>query len=937
MKSVSYYSKKIALAFLVVSMSLSLAVGAASADTAQPDTLPWMNTSLTPEVRSDLLIDAMSLDQKIQQIAMKPVANTNIPGCGFSSQGRHVEGIPELAIPTLRMTNGPFGGGDCAVAPTSTGLTSALTVASSFDPAVSWAWGDIIGEETRASAHNVLLTPGINLGRVANAGRNFEYFGEDPYLAGVMAVAQVNAVQAHGVQSVAKHFAANEQETSRQTMDTIVDDRTMHELYLLPFEMTIQEANLASVMCSYPHLNGVYACESSELLNDWLRDDLGFKGYVMSDRGATHSTAPAIKAGLDLEFASPRWFTPELINAALDTGVLTVADIDKQLDRRFTVMFELGQFDDPINSLSPIDFETNGRRIQEIGEQGSVLLKNDHSTLPLKAASLKSVALIGTPTFAGAAKFNSQGPSNAIVVTAPYTVTPEQGLNNALQALGSDATVTYNNASNIAEAAALAAQSDVAVVMVGDISREGVDRSSLALPVTDGVNQDALVAAVAAANPNTVVVLKNGGPVLLPWLDKVPAVLEAWYPGQEDGNIVANLLLGIVNPSGKLPISFPTQEREAATATPAQWPGIDPDGAGPLPLTATYSEGLEMGYRWYDAQGIDPVFAFGYGLSYTNFEISKLAISQTISDGIKPFDVSFSVKNTGNVAGAEVPQVYLGLPESANQPPKRLVGFKKVMLAPGEEKQVTVTIDPSASNHPISVWDADADKWTTPEGKYDVYVGNASNNITMTGAITVTDASAPTLSATLTGAAAVPAGKAFTLNFGLQNVTQNVFAQEVTLNFDPTQVEFMDAKSLKTGLQVVSKEVKAPGKVRIILASLGAGNEIKTDGDLLSVELKAKANPQTVSANVTLTNIVLADGNGVETPIANVSQSVAIGYTKGDLNGDGKISIGDLGIVAAAYGKTDQSADWAEFKLADVNNDNKIDIFDLSTVAQLIN
>lgn len=918
-------------------MSLSLAVGAASADTAQPDTLPWMNTSLTPEVRSDLLIDAMSLDQKIQQIAMKPVANTNIPGCGFSSQGRHVEGIPELAIPTLRMTNGPFGGGDCAVAPTSTGLTSALTVASSFDPAVSWAWGDIIGEETRASAHNVLLTPGINLGRVANAGRNFEYFGEDPYLAGVMAVAQVNAVQAHGVQSVAKHFAANEQETSRQTMDTIVDDRTMHELYLLPFEMTIQEANLASVMCSYPHLNGVYACESSELLNDWLRDDLGFKGYVMSDRGATHSTAPAIKAGLDLEFASPRWFTPELINAALDTGVLTVADIDKQLDRRFTVMFELGQFDDPINSLSPIDFETNGRRIQEIGEQGSVLLKNDHSTLPLKAASLKSVALIGTPTFAGAAKFNSQGPSNAIVVTAPYTVTPEQGLNNALQALGSDATVTYNNASNIAEAAALAAQSDVAVVMVGDISREGVDRSSLALPVTDGVNQDALVAAVAAANPNTVVVLKNGGPVLLPWLDKVPAVLEAWYPGQEDGNIVANLLLGIVNPSGKLPISFPTQEREAATATPAQWPGIDPDGAGPLPLTATYSEGLEMGYRWYDAQGIDPVFAFGYGLSYTNFEISKLAISQTISDGIKPFDVSFSVKNTGNVAGAEVPQVYLGLPESANQPPKRLVGFKKVMLAPGEEKQVTVTIDPSASNHPISVWDADADKWTTPEGKYDVYVGNASNNITMTGAITVTDASAPTLSATLTGAAAVPAGKAFTLNFGLQNVTQNVFAQEVTLNFDPTQVEFMDAKSLKTGLQVVSKEVKAPGKVRIILASLGAGNEIKTDGDLLSVELKAKANPQTVSANVTLTNIVLADGNGVETPIANVSQSVAIGYTKGDLNGDGKISIGDLGIVAAAYGKTDQSADWAEFKLADVNNDNKIDIFDLSTVAQLIN
>ncbi|QAY59894.1 glycoside hydrolase family 3 protein [Microbacterium protaetiae] len=386
---------------MYVGMGAMLAVGliAPTAATAD-DELPWMDTTLSADARADLLIDAMSLDQKFQQIAMKPVANTNIPGCDFSSGGRHVEGIPELQIPTLRMTNGPFGGGDCAVAPTSTGLTSALTVASSFDPNVSTAWGDIIGEETRASAHNVLLTPGINLGRVANAGRNFEYFGEDPYLAGVMATAQVNAVQSWGVQSVAKHFAANEQETGRNTMDTIVDDETMHELYLLPFEMTIQEANLASVMCSYPHLNGVYACESEELLTDWLRDDLGFEGYVMSDRGATHSTAPALTAGLDLEFASPRWFTPQLLTAALDAGTIEVADIDQALDRRYTVMFELGQFDDPINSLTPIDYDANGKKIRSIGEQGSVLLKNDGHTLPLDSG-LSSVALIGTPTFAG--------------------------------------------------------------------------------------------------------------------------------------------------------------------------------------------------------------------------------------------------------------------------------------------------------------------------------------------------------------------------------------------------------------------------------------------------------------------------------------------------------------------------------------------------------
>lgn len=924
-----FHSKKLTLASLILSLTFTFA-GSAFADTATTSpSMPWMNTSLTPEVRSGLLIGAMTLDQKIQQIAMKPVANTNLPGCGFSAQGRHVEGIPDLAIPTLRMTNGPFGGGDCAVAPTSTGLTSALTVASSFDPAVSSAWGDIIGEETRASGHNVLLTPGINLGRVPNAGRNFEYFGEDPYLAGVMAVAQVNAVQARGVQSVAKHFAANEQETSRQTMDTIVDDRTMHELYLLPFEMTIQEANLASVMCSYPHLNGVYACESSELLTDWLREDLGFKGYVMSDRGATHSTAPAIKAGLDLEFASPLWFTPKLIHEALDTGALTVADINKQLDRRYTVMFKLGQFDDPINSLRPIDFAANGRRIQDIGEQGSVLLKNDHSTLPLKAASLKSVALIGTPTFAGSAKFNSQGPSNVIVVTSPYTVTPEQGLNNALHALGSNASVTYNNASNIANAAALAANSDVAVVMVGDISREGVDRSSLALPVTDGVDQDALVAAVVAANPNTVVVLKNGGPVLLPWLDKVPAVLEAWYPGQEDGNIVANLLLGIDNPSGKLPITFPSKEREAANATPAQWPGIDPDGAGPLPLTATYSEGLEMGYRWYDAENIKPLFAFGHGLSYTNFKISKLSISQKSNDGTKPFQVSVFVKNTGTVAGAEVPQVYLGLPESANQPPKRLVGFKKVWLAPGEEKQVTITIDPAASNHPLSIWDTDADAWKTVPGIYKVLVGNSSNNITLTDSITVGT------TATLTGKISATAGETFSLKYGLKNVTSSVYsavyAQDLTLQFDPTEYEFVGAQPLKPGLSVIKQEQTEPGIVRIMLASLGAANAIKSDADLLSIQLKVKTN--IVTANpISLTSILVSNALGGTTQLANVSQI----YNKADFNVNGVMDIGDLGIIAAAYGKKSSDADWAKYQLMDLNNDGKIDIVDLATVAQQI-
>ncbi|QAY59895.1 hypothetical protein ET475_07745 [Microbacterium protaetiae] len=310
-------------------------------------------------------------------------------------------------------------------------------------------------------------------------------------------------------------------------------------------------------------------------------------------------------------------------------------------------------------------------------------------------------------------------------------------MNNALDSVGSLAEVTYNDASDIEAAAALAARSDVAIVMVGDISREGVDRSDLALPHTDGVDQDALVSAVAAANANTVVVLKNGGPVLLPWLDEVPAVLEAWYPAQEDGNIVGNLLVGLENPSGKLPITFPTQEREGATATVEQWPGIDPDGSGPLPLTATYSEGLEMGYRWYDANDVAPTFAFGYGLSYTSFALSNVTVTPGSNDGTAPVEVSFSVKNTGEVRGAEVGQVYLGLPDEANQPPKRLVGFDKVTLNPGESKRVSVTIDPAASNHPLSVWDEDADGWKIVEGEYSVLIGNASNNITLEDSFTI--------------------------------------------------------------------------------------------------------------------------------------------------------------------------------------------------------
>ena len=317
-------------------------------------TLPWMNTSLPPEQRTALLVSAMTLDQKIQQIAINPVANTSIPGCGFNPLGRHIEGIPSLAIPTVRMTNAPAGvvGGDCSPDPTTTGLPDELAAASTWDTAVWSLYGDIVGAETRAIAHTITLGPGMDMGRVPNNGRNFEYLGEDPLLTGTAATLITRGIQAHGVLATDKHYVANEQETQRQTMNTIIDNRTLHELYLLPFEMGVKDGDTASVMCSYPRINGTFSCENAYILTTVLRNQWGFKGFVMSDRGATNSTVPSIKAGLDLEFATPNYFSPANINAALASGAITISDIDNMLKPRFYEMFKLGQFDNPITGFS---------------------------------------------------------------------------------------------------------------------------------------------------------------------------------------------------------------------------------------------------------------------------------------------------------------------------------------------------------------------------------------------------------------------------------------------------------------------------------------------------------------------------------------------------------------------------------------------------------
>jgi beta-glucosidase len=764
-----------------------------------PSNLPWMNTALSPEQRADLLLAQMTLQQKVEQLSndVRPAedAANRPPGCKFQIIGRHIQGIPELGIPTVRMTNGGTGlrGGDCLPEPTATGVPSANATAATFNPELGRQLGDVLGDETRLHGHQVLLGPTMNLVRHPYGGRNYDNPSEDPYLSGVMSVETVKGIQAHGIHSVPKHIVGNEQETDRETGDSVIPPRALHEIYLLPFEMSVKDAQVASMMCAYNRLNGVSACSDGELLDTMLRQQWGFQGYVITDRRALHDLAPSIKAGVDWELAhiTPHYYSldpqpatsrqgsSEGIRAALQDGSITMSDIDQMLRRRYIQMFTLGQFDTNFDALfaATPDFVTHGLIAREIAQQGIVLLKNQNNFLPLNAAPLHSVALIGATWFAGMAKMAplSLKGENANV-NAPYTVTPRQGLENVLRSLGSAATVRYESGGGTGtkadrdKAVALASKSDLVIVMVGDNPYEKCDRETLGLPIVPpadanfcgwdeltpgeytlpapargkGTDQEALMAELTAdpaIAQKMVVVLKTSGMVLMPWLDKVPALLEAWYPGQEDGNVVANVLFGLRNPSGKLPMTFGNSEREAAYATPEQFPGVwgpPPPWSKDETLSPQYSEDLQVGYRWYEANNVTPLFPFGFGLSYTTFAYSGLSVASTTGQSGQPaLTVTYTITNTGNREGAEASQVYVTLPAAAGEPSKRLVGFQKVDLAPGASQPVTVTIDGAASNHPFSYWVPQTNaatagwsngSWTTAAGDYTISVGGSSTD-----------------------------------------------------------------------------------------------------------------------------------------------------------------------------------------------------------------
>lgn len=650
----------------------------------------------TPPQRAARLVAQLTLDEKISQLHGIKDDNPHLY--------RYVPGVPRLGIPPLRVTNGPAGVGQGADSPQkrATALPAPIALAATFDTGLAGTYGDVEGAETRDLAHNVLEAPSINLARVPQGGRTFENYGEDPYLAGQLSVANIRAIQRHGVIAEVKHYAANNQETNRTSVDERIDERTLQELYLPAFEASVRDGQVGSVMCAYPKVNGTYACENPYLLNTVLRGQWGFDGFVQSDFGATHSTVPAATAGEDLEMATGHHFDTDM-KQAIKSGQIKESVIDQMIIRRYAVMIRLGLFDRPLSS-SPIPEQQDGAIARQIAEQGTVLLKNAHAQLPLDPAKTHSVAVIGL-----AAGDASTGGGGTSAVKPLYKVKPVDGIKKRLPA---GATVTHANGSDVTAAVKLARSADVAVVMVEAWAGEGKDRSSLSL----AKNQDRLVAAVAAANPHTVAVVKSGTPVLMPWVDKVPAVLEAWYPGEEDGNAVAAVLFGDVNPSGKLPVTFPRAETDTPAHTRAQWPGVNG--------TATYSEGLKIGYRWYDAQHITPLFPFGYGLSYTTFRFDHLTATPANGGHV---NVGVDVTNTGHRAGAEVAQVYVTAPASAGEPPRQLKGFTKVSLQPGQTRHVTLTLDQRA----FSIWNTTTHRWTLVPGQWGISVGDSSRDLSL--------------------------------------------------------------------------------------------------------------------------------------------------------------------------------------------------------------
>lgn len=732
--------RKTSLAALI-GLTLLATGGTCAAAGTSGNARPWMNPRLSPGQRADLVLKAMTQDEKFRLIRVDfgDTENGHVMAPGALGSAGYGPAIARLGLPAIQESDAGLG----VAKPLKLGATalpSGLATAASFDPAVAYAGGAMIGSEAHRRGFNVMLAGGVDLVRDPRNGRNFEYAGEDPLLAGLTVGNAIAGIQSQHLVSTIKHYAFNDQETGRTTVSADIGEAAARESDLLAFEIAIATGHPGAVMCSYNRVNTVYACENAWLLNDVLKHDWHYPGFVMSDWGAVHSGAKAALAGLDQESAGETFdkevYFDKPLRAAVASGKVPQSRIDDMARRILRSLFAAGVMDHPATQ-APIDFAADRKVAQRAEEDGAVLLRNQDALLPLSAA--QSVAVIGghadKGVLTGGGSSAVQSPQGNAVPGLPPAAWPGPRIYQPSAPLAAirqraHGTVRYASGDDIAAAAKLAAQSKVAVVFVEQWAAESFDAPHLALPG----NQDALVEAVARANPHTVVVLENNGPVAMPWLDKVGAVLEAWYPGAAGGEAIARLLYGEVDPAGRLPVTWPRDEsqlpRPAIPGAGLASIGLPPQGQ-PAQDVDYNIEGADVGYRWYQRKHLEPLFPFGYGLSYTHFDYSGFA--PRVKDG--KLTASFTVTNRGKRTGVDVPQLYVTLP-GANEV-RRLAGWCRVSLRPGQSAHLTVTADPRL----LVDFDVHGQRWQRPAGSYQLQLGHSATSFQGDGQVALPAAS----------------------------------------------------------------------------------------------------------------------------------------------------------------------------------------------------
>ena len=703
---------------------------------------------------------AASVDERVEDLLPRLTQEEKL-GLIHADSKFSTAGVPRLGIPKLWMSDGPHGVRE-EISPDNwrpagrtddfvTWMPVSIALAATWNPALAGAYGGVIADEARARNKHIMLGPGVNLQRTPLNGRTFEYLGEDPWLASRMVVASIRGLQAGAVAACVKHFALNNQETQRGRIEVEVDERTLRELYLPAFEAAVREGGALAVMGAYNKFRGQHCCHNACLLNQVLKQEWGFRGLVMSDWGGTHSTAEAARDGLDLEMGSrgpyEKYYLAQPFREGIEYGEYPLALLDDKVRRNLHVLFATRAVDGrPAGSLNTHAHQATARKV---AEEAMVLLKNSGALLPLDLTKIKRIAVIGD----NAVRLQAHGGQSS-EIKAFYEITPLAGLQ---QHVDGRADVTFSlgvlapqyrrmeafdvtGAAEFAEApkrtldpaelieraVAAARQADVAIVVAGlnherNQDTESTDRLALELPY----GQPELIARVAAANPRTIVVLVAGSPVAMdPWLEQVPAVIQAWYAGMEGGNVLASVIFGDVNPSGKLPCTFPrrlTDSPAHAAGDPQQYPGVDG--------IVHYTEGLLVGYRWFDAKAIEPLFPFGYGLSYTTFAYANLRIASGGADGALA-TATCEITNTGRRAGAEVAQLYVHDDEaSVPRPPQELKGFAKVALAPGETKTVSFPLGQRA----FAYYATGPKAWVAEAGTFTIKVGASSRDLRLTG------------------------------------------------------------------------------------------------------------------------------------------------------------------------------------------------------------